>query len=257
MIRAVLLIVVSACLVACGSTSTTTPSASTISNTQAEGDIVYNSKIPLWLPQPILTDEPLWQYGNAKYMAGPASFRPWYQVKAYQADGFAEIRDTQRRPLTITGETFDSSELIASHPYLPLPSYIKVKNLINDEQTVLRVVDRGPFFTGSLISVSMAAAQRLGFGDVGPYPVRIELVRGESPRFTLETNYVYGNAAALQIMANLSNLELGHIQPVVVPHQYDNRYRVILRPFASIEDAQYVSSWLNDNYNVQSSIVRD
>ena len=75
---------------------------------------------------------------------------------------------------TANGEHFDMNEVTAAHPTLPLPSRVRVTNLENGRQLVLRVNDRGPFIDGRLIDVSRRAAQLLGFYRKGLAEVRVE-----------------------------------------------------------------------------------
>ena len=76
--------------------------------------------------------------------------------------------------LTSSGEVYDMFEFTAAHKSLPIPSYVQVTNLANQEQIIVRVNDRGPFAEGRIIDLSWAAAQRLGFADKGT--ARVELV---------------------------------------------------------------------------------
>ncbi|MDR0806231.1 MAG: endolytic peptidoglycan transglycosylase RlpA [Enterobacteriaceae bacterium] len=66
---------------------------------------------------------------------------------------------------TSTGEIFDANELTAAHPTLPLPSYVRVTNLNNGRQLIVRVNDRGPFTAGKIIDLSKAAAERLNIAS--------------------------------------------------------------------------------------------
>ena len=75
---------------------------------------------------------------------------------------------------TANGERYDMNEVTAAHPTLPLPSRVRVTNLENGRQLVLRVNDRGPFIDGRLIDVSRRAAQLLGFYRKGLADVRVE-----------------------------------------------------------------------------------
>ena len=75
---------------------------------------------------------------------------------------------------TANGERFDMNEVSAAHPTLPLPSRVRVTNLENGRQLVLRVNDRGPFVDGRLIDLSRRAAQLLGFYRKGLAKVRVE-----------------------------------------------------------------------------------
>lgn len=82
--------------------------------------------------------------------------------------------------LTANGEVFDMNRLTAAHPTLPLPSLVRVTNLNNGSQVVLRVNDRGPFAHDRVIDLSRAAAETLGTRAAGLAPVRVEYL-GEAP----------------------------------------------------------------------------
>lgn len=77
---------------------------------------------------------------------------------------------------TANGETYDLNGLTAAHPTLPFGTTVKVTNLQNSKNILLRINDRGPYFGHRLIDVSKAAAKLLGFVDSGTTPVRVEVV---------------------------------------------------------------------------------
>src|SRR5262245_46658825 len=64
---------------------------------------------------------------------------------------------------TANGERFDRESVSAAHPTLPLPSMVRVVNLANNRELVVRVNDRGPFVADRLIDLSQEAARQLGF----------------------------------------------------------------------------------------------
>lgn len=66
---------------------------------------------------------------------------------------------------TATGEIFDPNALTAAHPTLPIPSYVRVTNISNGRQIVVRVNDRGPYTPGRVIDLSKAAADRLNISN--------------------------------------------------------------------------------------------
>jgi rare lipoprotein A len=91
---------------------------------------------------------------------------------------------------TANGEVFDSGDLTAAHPTLPLPSVVRVTNLANRRQLDVRVNDRGPFVGDRIIDLSQAAARQLGFERLGTARVRVEFLRladanGEPPQPTI------------------------------------------------------------------------
>jgi rare lipoprotein A len=88
---------------------------------------------------------------------------------------------------TANGEIFDRDMVTAAHPTLPLPSLVRVVNLQNRRELVVRVNDRGPFVGDRLIDLSQEAARQLGFEGQGLAPVRVQFVsladaQGAPPR---------------------------------------------------------------------------
>lgn len=77
---------------------------------------------------------------------------------------------------TSNGEIYNMYALTAAHKSLPLPTYVKVTNLDNRRNIIVKVNDRGPFHDERLIDLSFRAAQELGFSDEGTAPVVVEAV---------------------------------------------------------------------------------
>jgi rare lipoprotein A len=81
---------------------------------------------------------------------------------------------------TASGERFDQRQMVAAHRTLPLGSVVRVTNLDNGRQVVLRVIDRGPYGAnyrkGTIIDVSKGAARRLDFIEDGLVRVRAEVL---------------------------------------------------------------------------------
>jgi len=77
---------------------------------------------------------------------------------------------------TASGEFYDLNGLTAAHRTLPFGTTIRVTNLANNKNILLRVNDRGPHIGRRLIDVSWAAAKRLGFVHSGLTRVRVQVV---------------------------------------------------------------------------------
>jgi rare lipoprotein A len=77
---------------------------------------------------------------------------------------------------TANGERFDMNGMTAAHRSLPFGTRVRVTNLDNGRQAVLRINDRGPFERHRILDVSYAAARRLGFAARGIARVRIEIL---------------------------------------------------------------------------------
>lgn len=77
---------------------------------------------------------------------------------------------------TSNGEVYDMYKMSAAHKSLPLPSYVRVTNLDNGRQVIVRVNDRGPFHDDRLIDLSYAAAARLDMLSKGTARVEVEAI---------------------------------------------------------------------------------
>jgi rare lipoprotein A len=77
---------------------------------------------------------------------------------------------------TASGETFDQDALTAAHPSLPFETRVRVINLENRREVVLRINDRGPYHDGRIIDVSRAAARVLGLIGSGTARVRVFVI---------------------------------------------------------------------------------
>lgn len=78
--------------------------------------------------------------------------------------------------LTASGEIYDETELTAAHRTYPFGTRLRVTNLSNHRQVVVRINDRGPFIEGRILDVSLKAAKKLGFVRKGVTRVKIEVL---------------------------------------------------------------------------------
>ncbi|MEK9593219.1 MAG: septal ring lytic transglycosylase RlpA family protein [Luminiphilus sp.] len=143
---------------------------------------------------------------------------------------------------TSNGEIFDVFGATAAHRSLPIPSYVRVTNLSNQQTVVLRVNDRGPFHSERIIDLSYGAAAQLGFADQGTASVLVEAVtlsgvddRRGSPDATyryLQLGAYQSLPTAQQVVADVTAEQdyTATITPVDVGAQ--RLYRVRLGPFA-------------------------
>ncbi|WP_312758089.1 endolytic peptidoglycan transglycosylase RlpA [Pantoea brenneri] len=96
---------------------------------------------------------------------------------------------------TATGEAYDPDALTAAHPTLPLPSYVRVTNIANGRQIVVRVNDRGPYTPGRIIDLSRAAGDRLNISNNSR--VRVDYIK-VAPDGTLSGPGTIGTVVAKQ-----------------------------------------------------------
>jgi rare lipoprotein A len=87
---------------------------------------------------------------------------------------------------TASGETFDTAEMTAAHKTLPFGTRVKVTNLENGRDVIVRINDRGPFVEGRIIDLSRAAADALAMTGTGVARVRVEVVPPRSAGATAD-----------------------------------------------------------------------
>ncbi|WP_338522541.1 septal ring lytic transglycosylase RlpA family protein [Pseudomonas batumici] len=103
------------------------------------------------------------------------TYFPLTDSKRYVAQGTASWYGTKfHGQNTANGEVYDLYGMSAAHKTLPLPSYVRVTNLDNNRSVILRVNDRGPFYSDRIIDLSYAAAKKLGYAEIGTARVKVE-----------------------------------------------------------------------------------
>lgn len=75
------------------------------------------------------------------------------------------------------GERYNKNNFTCAHRTLPFGTKLRVTNLRNGRQVIVRVTDRGPFVRGRIIDLSYAAAQAIGSISSGVASVKIEVIR--------------------------------------------------------------------------------
>lgn len=78
---------------------------------------------------------------------------------------------------TANGEIYDMHSLTAAHRSLPFGTRVRVTNLRNDQSTVVRINNRGPFIRGRIIDLSRGAAGSIGMINSGVARVKLEILR--------------------------------------------------------------------------------
>ncbi|WP_028238631.1 septal ring lytic transglycosylase RlpA family protein [Stutzerimonas azotifigens] len=128
------------------------------------------SQIPDAVPMP--------HYGPVKanpYTVLGKTYYPINDARRYVETGTASWYGTKfHGQATANGEEYDLYGMSAAHKTLPLPSYVKVTSLENGRSVILRVNDRGPFYSDRIIDLSFAAAKKLGYAERGTARVKVE-----------------------------------------------------------------------------------
>jgi rare lipoprotein A len=177
-------------------------------------------------------------------------YRPLKTGKGYEKQGVASWYGQKfHGHLTANGEVYNMFAMSAAHKTLPLPSIVRVTNLVNGKEAIVRVNDRGPFHQNRIIDLSYAAAMKIGVLDTGTAKVKVEVMhvdeqgvltvgRSEpdniptlSPDVT--TKQIFIQVAALQDKQQAERLALGlknQYQIAVNAPNLDGLYRLRLGP---------------------------
>jgi len=136
------------------------------------------SKVPDAVPR----NEAHNERNNRPYTVFGVNYRPLKSSKGYRERGVASWYGKKfHGHKTSNGETYDMYVMSAAHKTLPLPSYLRVRNLNNGNTVIVRVNDRGPFRENRIIDLSYAAAAKLGIIGTGTGIVEIEGLTGDEP----------------------------------------------------------------------------
>lgn len=74
---------------------------------------------------------------------------------------------------TASGEVFDMEEYTAAHKHLPFGSLLKVTNLTNGHEVIVKINDRLPRHSKRVIDLSKRAARQLDMIRAGLAPVKL------------------------------------------------------------------------------------
>lgn len=84
------------------------------------------------------------------------------------------------------GERIHHDSLTCAHRSYPFGTLLKVKNLSNGREVVVRVTDRGPYGRNRIIDLSYGAARELGMLAQGTAMVEVKRVDGLNPPYRMD-----------------------------------------------------------------------
>ncbi|WP_089854223.1 septal ring lytic transglycosylase RlpA family protein [Chryseobacterium taeanense] len=77
---------------------------------------------------------------------------------------------------TASGEIFDNAKFTAANRTLPFGTNVKVTNLNNGKEVIVKINDRGPYHSSRVLDMSKAAFDEIGDINRGTIPVEYEIV---------------------------------------------------------------------------------
>ncbi len=108
------------------------------------------------------------------YKVGKKWYQPIPSAKDFRQKGLASWYGKKfHGRKTSNGEIYDMYAMTAAHKTLPLGTHVRVTNLSNNKEIVVRINDRGPFVRSRIIDLSYTGAKKLGIVGPGTAPVKI------------------------------------------------------------------------------------
>ena len=101
---------------------------------------------------------------NAKPLATETGLASWYGPPYHNRRGS-------------NGEVYNMHAMTAAHRTYPLGSIVRVTNVKTGDTALVRITDRGPFISGRVLDLSLAAAQKLDVWKPGVATVKVELMQ--------------------------------------------------------------------------------
>jgi rare lipoprotein A len=224
-----------AALVTSCTTQNATPVASSAPKTRLPitQDGAPPGPIPVVFKEVKPKKEPFSRYGNPNsYAVDGRVYNVMKSAGGYKIRGIASWYGTKfHSKRTSSGDKYDMYAMTAAHKTLPLPTYVKVKNLSNGRVAIVKVNDRGPFHSDRVIDLSFAAATKLGVYPKGTAPVEIEaLTVGKQ----VAHYYLQAGAFSSEQLAKGLQVKLKKITPSPVSiEKRGRRYMVKVGPFAN------------------------
>lgn len=222
---------------------------------QDDGPEIAPSAV-LQVPDAVPRDEPPSTYGNSPYKVFDVTYTPMRTAEGYRERGIASWYGKKfHGKATSSREPYDMHAMTAAHKTLPLPSYVRVRNLENGRAVIVRVNDRGPFLHNRVIDLSYAAAARLGILGKGTGLVEVTGVGPERPaaRASVEARppqlFLQVGAFSQAINAGelRNRLESAGLKPVMVAAASAGDsvlYRVRIGPIANVAESDRVAGQL-------------
>jgi rare lipoprotein A len=186
----------------------------------------HQDSAPKVIPQKVTSHDAVAQYESyasanmRPYTVRGIRYKPHTTGKGFSDKGHASWYGQKfHGHQTANGEIYDMYQMSGAHKTLPLPSFVRVTNLENGKQVVVRVNDRGPFHSGRVIDLSYAAALKLDMLKTGVAEVKIDVIHvdqegkvtvGRAPIIREDTNNnnqrLFIQVAALQNKVQIDKL---------------------------------------------------
>lgn len=190
-------------------------------------------------------------------------YTPIDSAEAFRETGIASwYGDPFHGRKTASGETYNMHASTAAHRTLPMGTFLKVRNLENDKEIIVRINDRGPFAKDRIIDLSYHSAKKIDMIQQGTVSVEIIAIAVEDKDlqahvsaahadyftgdFTVQVGSYADKNRAEALRKQLQDLEK---EVFVTQASVDGRtvYRVRVGRFSTLDDARQLQTVLTRN----------
>lgn len=110
---------------------------------------------------------------------------------------------------TSNGARYHKDSMTCAHRTFPFGTWLKVKNLKNNKEVIVKVTDRGPFARKRIIDVSYAAAKKLDFIGHGITKVEIiNLGKDRKQAFEMTNDSINSDSLKTSNIVNLDSVKI-------------------------------------------------
>lgn len=150
-----------------------------------------------------------------------------------------------------SGERFSKHAYTAAHKTLPMGTVVRVTNLENGRDVIVKINDRGPFVGDRVIDLSHAPAQSIDMIQKGVVKVKVDVVSSPSsrssnyfkPEYTVQVASYTNESIANNAKRKLDN-DFSNVRVESVKIKGTDYYRVRVGRYPSKNDARKAASKL-------------
>lgn len=143
-----------------------------------------------------------------------------------------------------SGERFSMYGYTAAHKSLPIGTVVRVTNLENGRDVIVRINDRGPFVGGRIIDLSYTAAKSLDMIGKGTARVKVEVIsapgrKGDyfEPKYTVQIGSFRDRENAISLKEELKRA-LDDVKVEAIDLDGDTYHRVRIGEFSQRYEAE-------------------
>ncbi len=155
---------------------------------------------------------------------------------------------------TSNGETYDMYALTAAHKTLPMNTVVRVDNLENGKNVIVRVNDRGPFVDGRIIDLSNTAAHKIDMVRKGTARVKVTVLgyNGEIRNYNAPVKQAHVEVSKpkklVQAIKPLSPIKIE--EKVIITNAYNLQVGAFSKLDGALRTKVKYEKMLNNQYKV-------